>query len=99
MLFRSRLPWRSSEPLHCYEDPQRQRFYLVSESNGDPGYCLATDTWYLLSEIPNLVFFNGDTGMILQEKGNILKGISELYLSSMMTAEDLIAYGHTIIGE
>lgn len=98
-VYEVRLPWRSSEPLHCYEDPQRQRFYLISESNGDPGYCLATDTWYLLSEIPNLVFFNGDTGMILQEKGNILKGISELYLSSMMTAEDLIAYGHTIIGE
>lgn len=98
-VYEERHPWRSSEPLHCYEDPQRQQLYLVSEFISDPGYCLATDTWYLMAEISNLVLCNEHTGRILQRKDDFSGDVSELWLSSVMTAEELISYGHTVIGE
>lgn len=101
VVFFDRLPWTNSEPLRCCYDPENNRLYLASYDSYETGFCLATDTWFVLTAIPNLLCCNENDGRILQAWSDYKNQKMEIQMqiSALPMTEELIEYGHAILGE
>lgn len=98
LVYEERLPWKSQDPLRCYEDHQMGYLFFVSENANDMSYCLTTNTWYVLTDIPYMMLYNEHTSKLLQRKHYFLDDTTLLWSSSLLTTEELISAGNAILG-
>ena len=97
-VFRNQLPGNDTETLSFYEDPQRGYLFFCSGIYPDASYCVSTDSWDILTEIPGLLVYNRYTGQIVQKKTEYSTEQTELWSTRMPTTEELVELAQEFLG-
>lgn len=97
LVYEQKIPWAVANSIVCFEDQSRGCLFLCSGSLGDDAYCLSTDNWTVLTEIPGMMLYNEHTGRLVQTATNYTDQFLEIWVCPMLSTEELTAAGRDIL--